>query len=81
MEQLTTATGKTLDCGFLAILLSPEWVYIRVYNVDMQTAAEIFGDPAETARLTFGDQVVEGYTVLKNLLRERDCIRITLEKE
>lgn len=81
MDQIVTKTGKKFDCGYLSVLPSPKWAYIRIYNTDIGTVATVFSNPAETGELTFGEITLTGYTQLKNLMPEPGCIRVTLEKE
>lgn len=81
MEKIVTATGKKFDCEYLATLPSPQWAYIRISNADIGTVATVFSDRAETQELTFGEITLTGYTRLKNIMPETECIRITLEKE
>ncbi len=81
MDKIVTKTGKEFDCGYLSVLPSPKWAYIRIYNTDIGTVATVFSDPLETGTLTFGEITLTGYTHLKNLMPESDCFRVTLEKE
>jgi len=81
MEKIKTATGKEFDCDYVSVLSTPKWAYIRIYNTDIGTVATVFSNPAETKTLTFGAITLDGYTRMRNLVPESNCIRVTLEKE
>lgn len=81
MEQIKTATGKQFDSEYLSCLPDLNRCYVVVSNADISTVATVFSDPVETAVLTHGKTVVEGYTKLLAILPENGNIRVNLRKE
>lgn len=81
MEKIKTATGKEFDCEYALANSNLNRCYVVVKNSDISTVATVFSDPAETAVLTHGETVIEGYTKLLAILPENGNFRVNLRKE
>ena len=81
MEKIKTATGKTVDCDGLNAIDSPARLYIRTSGMSVADVARIFGNPAETVQLWYGDQYVANYSKLIAIVPEGKLTRVVLGKE
>lgn len=81
MEKIKTATGKEFDSEYVSATPELNRCYVVVKNADISTVATVFSDPAETAVLTRGETVIEGYTKLLAILPENGNFRVNLRKE
>lgn len=81
MEKLITASDREIDCDYVTVNSSATRIYIQVWNISLTEVAEIFGDPAETVYLRFGNLYLGNYTRLQSIMPETDSIRIVLGKE
>ncbi len=81
MEELITATGKKYLCDYLVTLPFPAQAYIRIIGASLVEVSTVFSNPAETARIQYGDTVLEGYSAFQSLVMEPDAIRIVLGRK
>ena len=81
MEELITALGKKANCDYFNAVSPVRQVNIRVLNISMLKAAELFSNPAETVRITCGSKTANGYTKLVAIVQEGNAVRVVLEKE
>ena len=81
MENLITATGKEIKCDYFNPFVPLGHLYIRVLGLPLVEVAQIFGNPAETVQLWWGNEYVANHTQIVNIMPEDDAIRVTLGKE
>lgn len=81
MDRLKTATGKTYDSDYLAVITNPNQAYVRVIGADIAEVAAVFSNPAETIQLWHNDTYLAQYTRLVSIVPEIGCIRVCLAKE
>ncbi len=81
METIKTATGNAYPCDYLSVIPYPAQAYIRILNTPLATVATVFGDPAETAALEYGEYNLTGYTHLVAIIPEVDAVKVCLGKE
>lgn len=80
MTEFKTATGKALKTDYIVPHDPSNSLYIRVIDSDMATVTKILSDSEETAVLTYGNKVYEGYTMLMNAEQQSGAIKVRLEK-
>lgn len=80
-EKLITATKREIDCDYVTVNSSQKKVYIQVSNVSLIEVASIFGNPAETVQLWFGNLYLAYYTRLESIMPGVRSIRVVLGKE
>lgn len=80
-EKLITATKREISCDYVTVNSLRTRVYIQVSNISLTEVAAIFGNPAETVQLWFGDLYVAHYTRLESIMPESGSIRVVLGKE
>ena len=78
---MKTATGKTFESDYLAVIPNPAQAYIRICGVTLVEAAAVFGNRNETIRLWHGNTYLAMYTKLVALVPEGDAVKIVLAKE
>lgn len=81
MEKIKTATGKQYDCDYFNPFPPAGQVNIRILNASLVEVATVFGNPAETVQLWWGNQYLAQYTKLIAIVPEADAVRIVLGKE
>lgn len=81
MEKVTTATGKQFECDYFNPFAPAKQVNIRVLGISLAETARIFGNPAETVQLWFGNQYLSQHTKVVAIVPEGNAIRIVLGKE
>ena len=81
MDKVKTATGKTFDSDYLAVIPAPAQAYIRVLNVPLAEVAAVFGNPTETVQLWHGDYYLAFYTRLVAIVPEPGAVKVVLAKE
>lgn len=81
MEILKTATGKTFDSDYIAVIPTPAQAYIRILNTSLADVATIFSNPAETIQLWHGNYYLAGYTHLVAIVPEPGAVKVVLAKE
>lgn len=81
MEKLITARGKAIDCDYFNPFPPLGQVFIRVLGLSLSETVSIFGNPAETVAMKWGDQYVAYHTKVINITPEGNAIRLTLGKE
>jgi len=81
MDILETAMGKTFESDYLAVIPYPPQAYIRVCGASVTEVAAVFSDVEETARITYGQTVLTGYTRLVAIIPEGGAVKVALGKE
>ena len=81
MEILRTATGKTFDSDYIAVIPMPQQAYIRILNTSLAEVATVFSNPAETMQLWHGEHYLAHYTHLVAIVPEVGAIKVVLAKE
>ena len=81
MEKLKTATGKEFDCDYFNPFPPANQVNLRVLNVSLVEVASVFGNPAETVQMWYGDQYLAHHTKVIAIVPEVDAVRVVLGKE
>lgn len=81
MEKVTTATGKQFDCDYFNPFPPAGQVNLRVLNVSLVEVASVFGNPAETVQMWYGDQYLSHHTKVIAIVPEVDAVRVVLGKE
>lgn len=81
MSKLKTANGREIDCSHINPNVPMSQVYLHLHNISVTEAAQVFSDASETAKLTYNDIMVEGYTKLHAIIIEEKRTRIILGKE
>lgn len=81
MEKLKTATGKEFDCDYFNPFPPAGQVNLRVLNVSLVEVASVFGNPAETVQMWYGDQYLAHHTKVIAIVPEVDAVRVVLGKE
>lgn len=84
MYKLILADGTELNVGLCGSYDGGP-LYIEVYDKTFIECAQIFGDAAKTASMTYdysvGTDVFEGFTQLTSLALEADMIRVTMRRQ
>lgn len=80
MDKIITATGKEFDCDYLTVRHSSNRAFIRVF-APIETVASVFGNKAETAKLTYCEESLIGFTKFISIINEGDAFKVCLEKE
>lgn len=81
MEKVTTATGKQFDCDYFNPFPPAGQVNLRVLNVSLVEVASVFGNPAETVQMWYGNQYLSHHTKVIAIVPEVDAVRVVLGKE
>lgn len=81
MEKVKTATGKQYDCDYFNPFPPAGQVNLRIPNASLVEVASVFGSPAETVQLWYGEQYLAHHTKLVAIVPEGDAIRVVLGKE
>jgi len=81
MDTVKTATGKTFNSDYIAMIPYPARAYIRVCGMTLAQAAEVFGNPEETIQMWHGEHYLALYTKLVALVPEGNAIKVVLAKE
>lgn len=79
-NKLTTATGKVIDCEYVATN-GIDAAFIRVKNISFIDAATVFSDSEETKIMYWQSYTLEGYTKLYRISVEGETILVHLGKE
>lgn len=80
MEKVKTATGKQYDCDYFNPFPPAGQVNLRIPNASLVEVASVFGNPAETVQLWYGEQYLAHHTKLVAIVPESDAIRVVLGK-
>lgn len=81
MEKLKTATGREFDCDYFNPFPQIGQINIRITGESLATIATVFGDPAETIQMWYGNQYAAQYTKLIAIVPSSAAIRVVLGKE
>lgn len=81
MNEITTASGKSYMCDYFNQYAPASQVNINILGATLVEIATTFGNPAETALLTYGNQTLVGYTKLFAIIPDANWIRVVLGKE
>ena len=81
MEKLITATKKEFECDYFNPFPPAGQVNLRVLNVSLVEVASVFGNPAETVQMWYGDQYLAHHTKVIAIVPEVDAVRVVLGKE
>ena len=81
MENVKTATGKEFSCDYFNASEQLGRLSMRVQGISLVEAATVFENPDETKTLTFGSQIVLGFSKLLYIAPDGDSVRVTLRKE
>ena len=81
MEKLTTGTGKQYACDYFNPFPPANQVNIRVLDTSLVEAVTVFGNPAETVQLWWGNQYLAHHTKVVAIVPEGNAIRVVLGKE
>ena len=81
MEKLKTATGKQFDCDYFNPFPQGGQVNLRILNASLVEVASVFGNPAETVQLWWGQQYLAHHTRVVAIVPEVDAVRVVLGKE
>lgn len=81
MDKVKTATGKTYDSDYLAVIPTPAQAYIRILNASLADVAVVFSNPKETIQLWHGEHYLAYYTHLVAIVPEADAVKVVLAKE
>ena len=73
IDNLITATGKTINCKYVATN-GVDAAFIRVVGISISDAANIFSDSNETVEMRWKQYTLRGYTRLYRLAVEGDTI-------
>ena len=79
MSEVETATGKRFKSDYLVTI--PNMLFLRVLESNEETVREVFGNPKETASLTYGETVYEKYTQFNTVFPEGDALKVVLNHE
>lgn len=81
MEKLITATKKEFECDYFNPFPPAGQVNLRVLSVSLVEVATVFGNPAETVQMWYGDQYLAHHTKVIAIVPEVDAVRVVLGKE
>lgn len=81
MDKVKTATGKEFDCDYFNPFPPVNQVNLRVLNASLVNVASVFGNPAETVQLWYGEQYLAHHTKVVAIVPEVDAVRVVLGKE
>ncbi len=81
MEKLITATKKEFECDYFNHFPPAGQVNLRVLSVSLVEVATVFGNPAETVQMWYGDQYLAHHTKVIAIVPEVDAVRVVLGKE
>ena len=82
MDKLKTATGKEFSCDYFNPFPPAGQVNIRILSASLVEIATVFGNPAETVQLWYGEtQYLAHHTQVVAIVPEGNAIRVVLGKE
>lgn len=80
-DTVETASGKSFPCDYLSTVPSLGFCFISAKDEgNLTELISTFTNPEETKRITYGDNIVEGYTVFVSITKEDTNYKIGLRK-
>lgn len=73
-----TAKGKEFLSDYFVEHQPSRSIYFRVQETSLETARLVFSDPEETARIRYGKDCFDGFTILDFAMDEGNGIKVRL---